>query len=132
MDWAELLDVVIILHRTGMSVPMALEQHAYFGSGPSQRLAQEWLAQCHISGDPVAAMRALAPRARREPDQFVKETLTVCLEYPMADHLRVLTTAVDHRETSDRPVRVSALVVLTLVGPALVELLRLMIVGLEG
>lgn len=135
VDWVELLDVIVVLHRAGMSVPMALEQHAHFGATPSRRLAEQWLAQRQISGDPVAAMRALAPGARHESDRFAQETLTICLEYPGSDHAKVLAAAAEHlaQEGGRRTVgRLPVLVGLALIGPMLIEVFRFLITGFEG
>lgn len=118
-----------------MSVPMALEQHAYFGSGSSRRLAQQWLAQRQMKGDPVAAMRALGSQARDEADRFAQETLTICLEYPNGDHGKVLAAAIDHigaaRGQRTAP-RFKVMAALALSGATTIELARLMFAGLEG
>ena len=134
MDWVELLEVVLALRGTGMSVPMALEQHAYFGSGASREVAREWLAQRQVQGDPVAAMRSLATLTHDEGDRFAQETLTICLEYPNGDHRRVLTAASEElarQRATPRPARFRALVALVLLAPALIEAFRFVLAGLE-
>lgn len=134
MDWLELLDSVLALQGVGMSVPMALEQHAYFGSGSSQMIAQQWLAQRQIGGDDVAAMEVLASGTRAPSDRLAAESLILCMTYPCSDHRQTLAVTAEEiardRRSAHRP-GPAGLAALMLLGPTVVELTRVMMVGLE-
>lgn len=135
VDWEELLKVIAALHRGGMSVLLALEHHAYYGSGPSKRLAEQWLIQRQISGDPILAMRDLAAKTKGNTDRFAAEMVTICLEYPASDHGTVLAAAVAQVQTQRlevrRTPRAGALAACALLIPGAVEGLRALMAVVE-
>lgn len=115
---------------------MALEQHAYFGSGPSRRLAEQWLAERQISGDAVQAMRSLSIRTKARTDRFAAEMLTICLEYPASDHGAVLSAAIAQVEVQSsairRTPRAGVLAACAVATPVLIESLRALMAVVEA
>jgi hypothetical protein len=93
MSWVALLEVVDGLHRIGMSVPIAMEEHARSGVGAGRDAAAAWLSARLRLGDPIEAMRSVAGELRDPTERFAAECLQICLERSGADHHRTLRVA---------------------------------------